>query len=138
MELTLNLFWLLLTVPALMLWRREGLGCRHSHRSCILLLSLGCLLILLFPVISASDDLRAMRMEAEDPVRGDTLRGLSAAGSSHSPGHESPVFALPPAQVFISLGTPRWGATVPAATPNAGSQFVATRAGRAPPLPVLG
>jgi hypothetical protein len=138
MELTLNLFWLLLTVPALLLWRREGMGCRHRHRSWLLLLSLGCLLILLFPVISASDDLRALRMEAEDPVTGDTLRGLSAGGSSQSADHQSPVFALPPAQVFVSLGTLRWGATVPVATPKAGIHLFATRAGRAPPLSFFG
>jgi|ERR1700745_2652538 hypothetical protein len=138
MELTLNLFWLLLTVPALLLWHREGMGCRHSHRSWLLLLSLGCLLILLFPVISASDDLRALRMEAEDPMTGDTLRSLSAGRSGQSADHQTAVFALPPAQDLVSLGTPVWNAAASAPTPKRGLGLLGTRAERAPPLSFLG
>ena len=66
MELLLNLAWVLLTLPAYWLWRREAerKGRRFSALQC--LLALGCLLVLLFPVISASDDLHVMRAEMED------------------------------------------------------------------------
>lgn len=62
MELLLNLAWLLLALPAYWLWRRGTR--RFSSLQC--LASLGCLLVLLFPVISASDDLHAMQTEMED------------------------------------------------------------------------
>src|ERR1700733_8628414 len=64
MELLLNLAWLLLALPAYGLWRR-GTGARGVN-SLQCLLALGCALVLLFPVISASDDLHAMRAEMEE------------------------------------------------------------------------
>jgi hypothetical protein len=67
MELLLNLAWMLLALPAYWLWRRDA-GSRDVRRVSALqgLLVLGCVLVLLFPVISASDDLHAMRAEMED------------------------------------------------------------------------
>jgi hypothetical protein len=67
MELLLNLAWVLLVVPAYWLWRRDA-GARPARRVSSLqcLLALGCVLVLLFPVISASDDLHAMRTEMEE------------------------------------------------------------------------
>jgi hypothetical protein len=62
MELLLNLAWLLLALPAYWLWRRGTPA--FSSLQC--LLALACVLVLLFPVISASDDLHAMRAEMED------------------------------------------------------------------------
>jgi hypothetical protein len=67
MELLLNLAWLLLALPAYWLWRRRALaGTERKFNSVQVLLALGCVLVLLFPVISASDDLHAMRAEMED------------------------------------------------------------------------
>src|ERR1700758_763491 len=68
MELILNLLWLMLAVPACWLWRREGrfdYRCPHfgSLRS---VLVLGCVLMLLFPVVSATDDLHFLRPEMEE------------------------------------------------------------------------
>jgi hypothetical protein len=67
MELLLNLAWLLLALPAYWLWRRSA-GTRAQRKSSSLecLLALACALVLLFPVISATDDLHAMRAEMED------------------------------------------------------------------------
>lgn len=67
MELLLNLVWVLLALPAYWLWRR-GVLARQGRcvTSLQCLLSLGCALVLLFPVISASDDLHAMRAEMEE------------------------------------------------------------------------
>lgn len=67
MELLLNLAWVLLALPAYWLWQRNveaQRGRRLTPLQC--LLALGCVLVLLFPVISASDDLHAMRTEMED------------------------------------------------------------------------
>ena len=67
MELLLNLAWMLMALPAYWLWRR-GAGARRERRVSALecLLALGCVLVLLFPVISATDDLHAMRSEMEE------------------------------------------------------------------------
>ena len=67
MELLLNLAWLLLALPAYWLWRDSGSA--HDGRrfaSIQTLLALGCMIVILFPVISASDDLLAMRSEMEE------------------------------------------------------------------------
>jgi hypothetical protein len=73
MELLLNLIWLTLALPALWMWRREAAFAqarraqvhRRFDRVCPFLL-LGCVLVLLFPVVSATDDLHAMRQEMEE------------------------------------------------------------------------
>jgi len=67
MELLLNLAWLLMALPAYWLWRRSA-DARTMRRvgSLQCLLALGCALVVLFPVISATDDLRAMRAELEE------------------------------------------------------------------------
>ncbi len=68
MELILNLFWVLLAVPAYWIWRRPTESVRPGTRLCSwhYILVLGCILTLLFPVISATDDLHAMRPESEE------------------------------------------------------------------------
>jgi hypothetical protein len=67
MELLLNLAWLLLAIPAYQLWRSSTPAHRrHGFSSLQCLLALGCALVLLFPVISATDDLHAMRAEMEE------------------------------------------------------------------------
>lgn len=68
MELLLNLVWLLLALPAWWLWRRHRSAGNFGSLQC--LLALGCLLVILFPVVSATDDLRAMRAEMEESPAG--------------------------------------------------------------------
>jgi hypothetical protein len=68
MELLLNLLWLTLALPALWLWRRESFFAQGRRRfdrvrPCLIL---SCILMLLFPVVSATDDLRALRQEMEE------------------------------------------------------------------------
>ncbi len=67
MELLLNLVWVFLLLPAYWLWRRDA-GTRAARRVTSLqcVLALGCVVVLLFPVISATDDLHAMRSEIEE------------------------------------------------------------------------
>src|ERR1700733_4112195 len=67
MELLLNLAWMLLALPAYWLWRRDaGSRAARGVNALQCVLALGCVVVLLFPVISASDDLHAMRAEMED------------------------------------------------------------------------
>ena len=68
MELFLNLLWLMLALPAVLVWRRQpaspfSSGKQSRFRSFVLL---GCLLALLFPVISATDDLHPISAAIEE------------------------------------------------------------------------
>jgi hypothetical protein len=92
MELFLNLCWLSLLVPAYLLWRErlavaaEGRGKGPGARTLVFVCALGCAFILLFPVISASDDLHAMRAEMEESSP--SKRSVSqAAGEKGSAWH---------------------------------------------------
>src|SRR5579862_9528528 len=87
MELLLNLIWVLLAVPAFWLWRREALP---AHRNRYLnpvrcVLALGFVLLLLFPVISATDDLRAMQPETEECPSGRRACRSAENEKDHSP-----------------------------------------------------
>ena len=68
MELLLNLLWLTLALPAIWMWRNQSVyakDCRSFYRLRPFVL-FGCVLMLLFPVVSATDDLHAMRQEMEE------------------------------------------------------------------------
>jgi hypothetical protein len=69
MELFLNLFWLTLAVPAVWLWRRDPARSDTTQpwgwiRPLMLLV---CVLVLLFPVVSATDDLHMLQSEMDEP-----------------------------------------------------------------------
>lgn len=64
MELLLNLFWLLLALIALAAGWMAGSARGVSRLRRFVLI--GCISLLFFPILSASDDLRAMATECED------------------------------------------------------------------------
>jgi hypothetical protein len=79
MELFLNLAWTLLALPAYWLWRSaRGVRSQTHFNSLQCLLALASVLVLLFPVISATDDLLAMRAEIEESAPG--KRAIGQAG----------------------------------------------------------
>jgi hypothetical protein len=137
MELFLNLAWLLLALPAYFLWR----GCRSTSAArrftavqC--LLALGCMLVILFPVVSATDDLRAMRAEMEEcPVSKRSIGQSSGERISASKSQAQPALAANTySPVFFEQG---WPVVVKVliTTPSSPA-FV--RSGRAPPQILLG
>src|SRR3984957_11434385 len=139
MELLLNLAWILLAVPAYWLWRRD-LGARPARRVSGLqcLLALGCALVLLFPVISATDKLHAMRAEMEDSAI--SKRAVRQAGSEKASGWVNRVQGAPlivaseswlPA-LEIRLFQPCVVNVSPLSRP------CVLHAGRAPPITLLG
>lgn len=72
MELLLNLAWLLLALPAYWLWcGRRATPAARKFTSLQCLLCLSCVLVVLFPVVSATDDLHAMRAEMEESPSGE-------------------------------------------------------------------
>ena len=144
MELFLNLCWLSLLLPGYLLWRQRSFSTSSMGRPgnsiaspasspLIFFCVLGCALILLFPVISASDDLHAMRPEMEESER--AFRHAShCASASHSFTHGS----QPAVPNFASV-TPDFTQTAMALVflPQAHGIILAPApAGRAPPLPL--
>lgn len=137
MELTLNLIWLLLTIPAVWVWH-EARCARPGERDLQGLLLLACILMLLFPVVSATDDLQAMRPEMEEAAvqdtsgRSDHGRLLAAAGGSCN------TFVLLTARFVVLPELVVWGPVAEVATLLPAIGVVTRRAGRAPPLSLLG
>jgi len=72
MEVLLNTIWLLVAVSAYLLWRPErfkGTVGERGHGRSLAVLALACALVLLFPVISLTDDLHAEQEPMEDSSR---------------------------------------------------------------------
>jgi len=138
MELLLNLAWLLLALPAWWLWRMSGrarAGRNFSAVQCLLVL--GCVLVILFPVISATDDLCAMRAEIEESPA--SKRGIRPAGN------DKPSVWHPRQQTLAAqMGSSQWLAlNVEWADLRPGylrplpAEPLTLRAGRAPPASYL-
>jgi hypothetical protein len=140
MELLLNLAWVLLVLPAYWVWRR-GAGARVAGRVSALqfLLALGCAVVLLFPVISATDDLHAMRAEMEESATSKRTAVRQAGVDRHSawvnrlqgPPAMVASIVFPPAPESGRLEVSVSRLIVPARPSDLG-------AGRAPPSSLLG
>jgi hypothetical protein len=135
MELLLNLAWLLLVVPGYWLWHHRLYSRHASSRQC--LLALGCAFVLLFPVISASDDLHAMRAEMEDPSSGKRVARpvceKQAAGVNRLQG--APGFVVSTFVFRVPQGSEL---QLPAPVFSRSTHLPVQRPGRAPPVSLLG
>ncbi len=131
MELLLNLAWLLLALPAFWLWRGARTGRKYSSLQC--LLALGCVLVVLFPVISATDDLHAMRCEMEESPA--SKRSVRQAGQDKASLWNSRLQTLPAVLPSVTSFAPsdehsELPLHVDFSVPRSPSAFAA---GRAPP-----
>jgi hypothetical protein len=136
MELLLNLLWLLLAMPAFWLWRYSRIAPKRRKFDALQsLLALGCLLVILFPVISASDDLRAMRAEMEESHSKKSIAQSGGIKANSLKWQAQP--ALPAASA--SGGGVREFAHYwcPAAASSPSSIHVIARSGRAPPSSLI-
>jgi hypothetical protein len=132
MELFLNVCWLSLMLPAYLLWRQRtssaGLG---SAPAPVFVFVLGSALVLLFPAISASDDLHAMR-----PAMVESERAFRHAGhcASTSPAviHSSQLVL--PSLASLAPEFEQTGSILELAPPTHGVLSPLVPAGRAPPL----
>lgn len=130
MELLLNLAWMLLALPAYWLWRDSRTASRKFQPSHSLL-ALGCMLVILFPVISATDDLHAMRAEMEESPN--SKRGACQAASDKSSTPKSLAQpALNVARMSFSAGDWAWY-EVPSEGVSTVTIAPVIRATRAPP-----
>ncbi|MGB8259679.1 MAG: hypothetical protein WCE75_04990 [Terracidiphilus sp.] len=94
MELALNLAWLLLAAAMLELW--AVVSARAGRRTALQLAALAVVLVILFPVISVTDDLQAAQCAAET----ECCARRDHAGCAH---HAAPALAVLPAPSFCSL-----------------------------------
>ena len=137
MELLLNLAWLLLALPAYWLWRDRGgdsVARRPTAWQC--LFALGCVIVVLFPVISATDDLCAMRAEFEESPSGKhSVRQHSNERLSASKWHTQPALIL--TSDFSFAGTQGWH-SAPAPHPSKMEGCIELRPGRSPPNLLFG
>jgi hypothetical protein len=93
MELVLNTAWVLLSLSALAVWLA---GERLRKQSLVpALIALACVFVLLFPVISATDDLYTAQFPLEDtPTVTQSVKNPSTVGSAP---HHSATPAIVPA-----------------------------------------
>jgi thiol:disulfide interchange protein len=109
MELVLNLAWVLLAAVMFWLWFRFTPSAGQSRR--LQLVALAVLLLILFPVISVTDDLQAI----QNPAEADScLRRDHAVSSAHS---IFPTAATLPAPVFAELSLGVVGMAAPGRLP---------------------
>jgi hypothetical protein len=129
MELLLNLAWLLLALPAYWLWRRSAQERGYSSLQC--LLTLACALVILFPVVSATDDLHAMRAVMEEPG---TNKKIRQAGNDRIPAGSRGEFSAVVAAV-VAISAPGLDGRLEMTTPRSilPVAHAVLRAGRAPP-----
>ena len=134
MELFLNLAWMLLALPAYWLWRNACSAPREKHFSSLqCFLAMASVLVLLFPVVSATDDLHAMRTEMEEssPCKR-TIRQAGADRCSICSSRFQGPAVLPAAAMYFTFDNEQW------AVPQHRSLFVQAAplircASRAPP-----
>jgi hypothetical protein len=105
MELLLNLAWLLLVLPAYWLWRgARSMPAGRKFHSLQCLLALACMLVILFPVISATDDLHAMRAEMEESPAGKrTVRQSSNDHATAWKRQSPPALAGPTRSLIVTV-----------------------------------
>ncbi len=87
MEVFLNSIWLVVAISAFLFWQTEREPERREHNRRYRFLALACALVLLFPVISLTDDLHAEQAAMEDSSRSvmkawNRVQGCLRAGRS--------------------------------------------------------
>ncbi len=137
MELALNLVWLLVCAFTLRWWFHQACARQIDRRAMLKgLLVLACILVLLFPVISASDDLCAMAAPIEDAFSLVRRVKLAFDGSTRIPAVILPSWTL----LAVALGSvvlARIGWTERLRPHYASVLLLSSRFGRSPPSPVF-
>ena len=138
MELLLNIVWVALALPAVWMWQRmparpkQPLRFGRWHP----FLLLGCALVLLFPVVSATDDLQAMRPEMEESSSSRVFKqsvGTKSSAWTHLTG------SLPSQLIALSLSRndDLCGMVFFASAPLPEPAFFGPKTSRAPPADSL-
>ncbi len=128
MELLLNLLWVLLAASVFCRWSRR----QNDPRSRAHLIALFCLLALLFPVISATDDLHAMRPEMEDAASNRRALKQASGASMRNPFPSVPALLTTAGMALAHRETSSLAPVVRVSTPS--SRPLKVECGRAPPF----
>ena len=133
MELLLNLLWVTIAAAALCKVGLDGRAQRSAaHRSRLMgLLAAGCVLALLFPIVSASDDLHGDQVFAEDAINR-VSHCVSPLQQNNDSGNTWLVFSVLSLLSLLLVRLSDWDPSTSAATPTDGYRFVEN--GRAPPV----
>ena len=138
MELILNLLWVLLALPAFLVWRNGASGPRPlrwipAFRGMLL----GCVLLLLFPVVSATDDMRALRTELEETSFSKQIRNAEDHKGGRWASASSTPAAQPAALAAVSPSDILWGWTSQLSASRARPGLRGIANGRSPPASLL-
>jgi hypothetical protein len=136
MELLLNILWLMLTLPATWLWLQDPACVQSSRRLGNMrpILLLGCVLVLLFPVVSATDDMHVMRRELEESSS--SKRQVEASGGEKPYSSPTTLHAPPALRFRLYSFSPScliYGRVVTTPSLRPKPVYLAHRNGRAPP-----
>lgn len=139
MELLLNIVWLALAVPALWIWRRKPAHTSTPQRfgRGRPYLLLGCALVLLFPVVSATDDLHAMRPEMEESNASKRLLKHAGASKTSAWTHLTGSFLPETAATQLGRDDQFCGAVFGASLPLLECPTFSQKDSRAPPSTIL-
>ena len=137
MELFLNLFWLALAAVFAVVFVRHQSACEVSERLPFAkaLLALGCVVVLLFPFVSASDDLHPTQAIFEDSSK---RLQVTVAPGIHGPNTTNLVMLL----TLVSLAgfcfppSSHWSHHAYLPSPATLDGVIIAVRGRAPPLHV--
>jgi hypothetical protein len=117
--------------PGAYLWLRQRRSAKPIFQFSI---ALACLLFLLFPVISATDDLHALRQEMEESSTKRTQKQVSKRSAAHD-------FSAPPVQLASAVSFPPsnlvCGCVLAFSASVAASGHTDNSAARAPPFFLL-
>jgi hypothetical protein len=95
MELLLNVLWLLLVIIPELCHRCRRVPRRHSRAA---VLAFMCSVVLLFPIVSANDDLQRVGAETEESTGKDVTKRSS--GSTSKRQHAQPSFCQMPSSLL--------------------------------------
>lgn len=139
LELALNLAWAAIAAAALTGWTRHA-GCMHSRRTSagVQLCALACALVLLFPAISASDDLHPgqLAVEASDVSR-KALKNLAPVRVAMSPEWLQALPVLRSVSPLTALRRNTFIVLTELGAPSSPTGFSPAAPDRAPPAPAL-
>jgi hypothetical protein len=132
MESLLNSVWVLLAAGALLAWRRQIPACRDHARRLVALL---CVLLLIFPVISATDDLHPVTQAVEEPSKRNQKAVTANKSQATHIGHASPALPVTSFAASPLLRSVEWLQAAPAPAAKTGERVA--ECGRAPPSSAL-
>lgn len=133
MELFLNLLWLSLALPAFWIWGTRSVAVRDSLARIRSLIFLGCALVLLFPVVSVTDDLRALQADTEESSSSKSVVKRSPGIKSATQPRDGTSPAHPVVLTFFRPGYESWETAVAANRRSLENVYLGASACRAPP-----